>query len=172
MEAIAARAGISKPVIYDHFDSKRELYVAILAEQVGELRSRVLVAANAARGKPEEGLRRSARAALCFARERPDAWRLLFQDPAGDEAIARAFGEMRGAAREAVAAVILANGLTPPQGIEPDLAARAVARMLMAAIESLGDHALEHPSCDLDGLVGIYIDLVWFGARQPGNCSG
>jgi AcrR family transcriptional regulator len=166
MDGIAARAGISKPVLYDHFDSKRGLYTAVLAGQVGALRDRVLPPANSGETTLEERLRLSALGALSFAREHPDAWRLLFQEPIGDKEIARAFDAMRAAATDAVAGVIGANGIKPPQGVDADFAARAAARMLMAAVESLGDHALEHPSVDLDALLSIYMDLVWAGARD------
>ncbi|MGK5173365.1 TetR/AcrR family transcriptional regulator [Geodermatophilus sp. CPCC 205761] len=41
MDDIADRAGVSKPVLYQHFPGKRELYVALLEQQVTELTDRV-----------------------------------------------------------------------------------------------------------------------------------
>src|ERR671932_775349 len=41
MDDIADRAGVSKPVLYQHFPGKRDLYLALLEEQVGELADRV-----------------------------------------------------------------------------------------------------------------------------------
>src|SRR5215210_1812043 len=41
MDDIADRAGVSKPVLYQHFPGKRELYLALLEEQVDELTDRV-----------------------------------------------------------------------------------------------------------------------------------
>jgi AcrR family transcriptional regulator len=41
MDDIADRAGVSKPVLYQHFPGKRELYLALLEEQVGQLNDRV-----------------------------------------------------------------------------------------------------------------------------------
>lgn len=35
MDAIARRAGISKPVLYQHFESKADLYVAVVS-RLGE----------------------------------------------------------------------------------------------------------------------------------------
>src|SRR6202012_6141497 len=37
MDEIAERAGVSKPVLYQHFSSKLELYLALLDESVGRL---------------------------------------------------------------------------------------------------------------------------------------
>src|SRR3954469_11368552 len=41
MDDIADRAGVSKPVLYQHFPGKRELYLALLEEHVSELADRV-----------------------------------------------------------------------------------------------------------------------------------
>src|SRR3712207_9220104 len=41
MDDIADRAGVSKPVLYQHFPGKRELYLALLELQVTELADRV-----------------------------------------------------------------------------------------------------------------------------------
>jgi AcrR family transcriptional regulator len=168
MEAIAARAGVSKPILYDHFDSKRELYTAVLAEQVSLLRRQVLPASDPARGTLEQRFRNSALAALGFAREHPQSWRLLFQEPVGDRQIVRAFSGMRAAATEAVAAEIAASGLKAQREIDARLAVQALAAMLMAAIESLGDQALAHPAVDLDELVELFMDLTWTGVHRMG----
>jgi AcrR family transcriptional regulator len=37
MDEIADRAGVSKPVLYQHFPGKLELYLALLDESVGTL---------------------------------------------------------------------------------------------------------------------------------------
>ena len=37
MDEIAERAGVSKPVLYQHFPGKQELYLALLDESVDEL---------------------------------------------------------------------------------------------------------------------------------------
>jgi AcrR family transcriptional regulator len=44
MDDIAERAGISKPVLYQHFPSKLELYVALLDQHIGTLERRVRTA--------------------------------------------------------------------------------------------------------------------------------
>ena len=41
MDEIADRAGVSKPVLYQHFPGKRELYLALLEQQVTSLTDRV-----------------------------------------------------------------------------------------------------------------------------------
>ena len=41
MEQLADAAGVSKPVLYQHFPSKRELYLALVDDAVAELESQV-----------------------------------------------------------------------------------------------------------------------------------
>ena len=41
MDDIAERAGVSKPVLYQHFPGKLELYVALLDQHIGTLERRV-----------------------------------------------------------------------------------------------------------------------------------
>src|SRR5262250_1639240 len=44
MDEIAERAGVSKPVLYQHFPGKQELYLALLDESVEELTETVRTA--------------------------------------------------------------------------------------------------------------------------------
>ena len=44
MDDIAERAGVSKPVLYQHFPGKLELYLALLDERAGELEAAVRAA--------------------------------------------------------------------------------------------------------------------------------
>ncbi|MDQ3476298.1 MAG: TetR/AcrR family transcriptional regulator [Actinomycetota bacterium] len=47
MDEIADRAGVSKPVLYQHFPGKRDLYLALLDEQVKHLGERMFAALQA-----------------------------------------------------------------------------------------------------------------------------
>src|SRR5437867_9225014 len=41
MEMIASSAGVTKPVLYQHFESKKELYLALLQEDMSRLLKQV-----------------------------------------------------------------------------------------------------------------------------------
>src|SRR5919106_878106 len=89
LDDVAARGGISKALIYEHFDSKRELQIALLDSFVHELIERV-VGAIAAAEENEARLRAGIEAFLAFAEERPATLRLLTRnvaDPAAGEAL-------------------------------------------------------------------------------------
>ena len=77
MDEIAATAGITKLIVYRHFQAKETLYRAVL-EQVFD-RQVELFLANIAQGLEAEG---STRALLEVAREWPDGFRLLWRHAA------------------------------------------------------------------------------------------
>src|SRR5690348_7588746 len=88
IDRIAEGAGISAPVIYRHFGSKKELYNELL-----EASGMALLAATTEEegyDTAEELLRGNIRAFFQFVEEHPAAWRILFLDPAPDAEISEA----------------------------------------------------------------------------------
>src|SRR5688572_29321322 len=53
MDTVAKEAGVTKPILYDHFPSKRELYVGLLEEDIDSLRKRVHAALEDSPGNRE-----------------------------------------------------------------------------------------------------------------------
>lgn len=77
MTDIAEAAGVTKPVLYQHFTSKRELYRTVLQDIGARLEATVVEAASAAtnpRERAESGIRAYAR----FVEEDEDGFELLF----------------------------------------------------------------------------------------------
>src|SRR5919201_6218561 len=60
LDDVAAAAGVTKPILYRHFASKRDLYLALLERHREDLPA--LAAAIPAEGRPEERLRAVLRA--------------------------------------------------------------------------------------------------------------
>ncbi len=77
MEEVALGAGITKPVIYQHFRSKQELYIAILS-QVGEDMIAALSSATATVDSSEERFRRGIGAYFRFVYDHRTAFELIF----------------------------------------------------------------------------------------------
>ena len=57
MDEIAERAGVSKPVLYQHFPGKLELYLALLDESANELVRIVSEALSSSRSRPSDAPR-------------------------------------------------------------------------------------------------------------------
>ncbi|WP_306204831.1 TetR/AcrR family transcriptional regulator [Actinoplanes sp. RD1] len=75
VEEIAARAEVSKPVIYEHFGGKEGLYAVVVDREVRALLDRIAAALTA--GHPRELLEQAALALLDYIEEQPDGFRVL-----------------------------------------------------------------------------------------------
>lgn len=78
IEEIANRAGVSKPVVYEHFGSKDGLYAVVVDRETQRLLTRItqsLVGAN-----PHVLLQQAADALLSYIEEEPDGFRILVRD--------------------------------------------------------------------------------------------
>jgi AcrR family transcriptional regulator len=100
MDDIAATAGVTKLIVYRHFESKENLYRAVL-EQVFDRQVELFLA------NVELGAGGTTRALLTVAREWPDGFRLLWRHAAREPQFAEYALQLRdtavGAAREVVA---------------------------------------------------------------------
>ena len=76
MEDIAEAAGVTKPVLYQHFPSKRRLYLELLETVGSELTDAVTSSASAS--TPHQQVLAGFRAYFRFVARRPSAFRLLF----------------------------------------------------------------------------------------------
>lgn len=95
MDEIAVRAGVSKPVLYQHFPGKRELYLALLDEQVGHLGRRMLTALRATNDNKER-VHGAISAYFEFVDSEGEAFRLLLEsdlrnDPEVHDKVEQAF---------------------------------------------------------------------------------
>ncbi len=84
MDAVAKEAGVTKPILYDHFPSKRELYLALLDADLTTLHDRVRAALDAPTGNRER-IRQSFQAYFDFVDEHAEGFRLLMQETVGAE---------------------------------------------------------------------------------------
>jgi AcrR family transcriptional regulator len=100
MEEIAATAGVTKLIVYRHFEAKENLYRAVL-EQVFDRQVELFLE------HIEMGAGGTTRALLTVARELPDGFRLLWKHAAREPQFAEYALQLRdtavGAAREVVA---------------------------------------------------------------------
>lgn len=89
MDAVALAAGVSKPVLYQHFDSKHELFVSVLGLQVDRLLAR-LDAALASTTDNRGRVRAAITSIYEYAEHDPAGFRLVFQTEAGEDEGVRA----------------------------------------------------------------------------------
>ncbi|MEU6734820.1 TetR/AcrR family transcriptional regulator [Streptomyces physcomitrii] len=78
VEEIASRAGVSKPVVYEHFGGKEGLYAVVVDREMRQLLS--MVTSSLTAGHPRELLEQAAFALLDYIEEHTDGFRILVRD--------------------------------------------------------------------------------------------
>ena len=106
MDEVAAAVGVTKPLLYNYFGNKEQLFLACMKPAAEALRERRRQRRRGGRGRAE-ALRAGIHAFFAFLDSDRDAWRVLHDEtlPAGGEIAARV-GEYR--ARRMVALVMAA----------------------------------------------------------------
>ncbi|HET6876592.1 MAG TPA: TetR/AcrR family transcriptional regulator [Jatrophihabitans sp.] len=78
IEEIAARAGVSKPVVYEHFGGKEGLYAVVVDREMSNLLDRLTTALSS--GQPHDLVEQAALALLTYIEEETDGFRILARD--------------------------------------------------------------------------------------------
>ena len=79
VEEIAQRAGVSKPVVYEHFGGKEGLYAVVVDREMSALLD-TITGALTSTGHPRELLERAAFALLDYVEQSSDGFRILVRD--------------------------------------------------------------------------------------------
>ena len=119
MEDVAAAAHVTKPMVYRHFDSKKDLYLALLARHEEDLPTFLEGVDISQEG--EEPIRAVLEIWLDYVRANSHAWSMLFRDSSGDEQIQAARVRVSLTARQVMAGFIAARAGSrmPPAQVEP-----------------------------------------------------
>jgi AcrR family transcriptional regulator len=168
LDEVAARAGVSKALIYEHFASKRELVCALLDTYVHELLGR-LAEAIAAAEPGEERMRTGVDAVLRFVEQRPGAWRMLFRN-SGDPDIADLFAALQAEAAGAIASAMAADatevGMAPPP---TPAQIEMLAQQLSGAVQAVATWWTDHPEVPRAGVLEMVMDFCWVGFERLGD---
>lgn len=122
LEDVAAAAGVTKPMIYRHFGSKKDLYLAILERHESDLPGFIDRGVHARPGL-EDLVGPILDGWLDYVEENSDAWLVIFRDRTGDAEIERARREVNERAKDVLAAFAQeARTQIPPDQIEPTAA--------------------------------------------------
>ena len=78
VEEVAARAKVSKPVVYEHFGGKEGLYAVVVDREVRSLLDRIAAALTA--GHPRELLEQAALALLDYIDQEPHGFQVLVRE--------------------------------------------------------------------------------------------
>jgi len=157
MDEVAEAAGVSKPVLYRHFENKRELYLELLTETGRRLIDTVVRATGAAPG-PREQVTAGFTAYFRFVADHESAFRLLFGTRQPDEELAEVAARVEETVAEAVAALIEAN--------LDDEHRRLLAHGVVGLAEATSRYWVDHGlSLEPERLARRVANLAWAGLR-------
>jgi AcrR family transcriptional regulator len=157
MDEIARRSGVTVPVVYDHFDSKQDLYRRLLERHFAELRA--LWRDQTAPDVPlERVLEQAVDAWLAYVETHPFAWRMLFRDTTGDPDVQAAHAEVAARSRE----------LLLPLWAE-QLGAAGVEmtwEVFRAVLQGLALWWLEHQDVPREQVLATIMNTLWIGFER------
>ncbi len=126
MDAIAAAAGVSKPVVYACYESKDELFRALLEREEKRLLDGIAAALprELTPEEPESLLENGLRALFEAAADSPDSWRVVFDservaEPAVARRVRRARNELTDQLTGFMAPVLEAGGVEGSKRLAP-----------------------------------------------------
>lgn len=159
MNDVAEAAGVTKPVLYQHFRSKRDLYREVLTDVGAHLLDAITKATTAAQS-PREQVELGFIAYFRFVEANEAAFRVLFGGGTRrDEEFATQVAGVEGAIAEAIATLIDVEGLT---GAQRRLLAHGLVGLAEGTSRLWMADGAEQPAEDLARLVA---DLAWRGLR-------
>ncbi len=157
IEEIAARAGVSKPVVYEHFGGKEGLYAVVVDREVRSLLTMVQEALTA--GHPRELLEQAAFALLDYIEQTPDGFRILVRDsPIGSASgsFVSIMGDIASRVEHILAAELQSRGFDAK-------AAPMYAQMLVGMVGTTGQWWLDARKPSKDQVAAHLVNLAWHG---------
>ena len=159
MNDLAEAAGVTKPVLYQHFNSKRELYLELL-DAVGSRLQDAIVTATASAEGPRQQVEQGFTAYFRFVAEHQAAFQLLFGGGTRrDEEFATHVRRVEDNIADAIATLIDVEGLTPGER-------RLLAHGIVGLAEGTSRPWIHEglPGTP-DELAALVAELAWAGLR-------
>ena len=158
VEEIAAQAGVSKPVVYEHFGGKEGLYAVVVDREMRSLLEAV-TGALTVDGHPREVLEQAALALLTYIETSTDGFRILVRD----SPVAQSTGSFASLISEATTQVehILAGQFTA-RGFDARTAP-LYAQMLVGMVAMTGQWWLDARKPKKAEVAAHLVNLAWNG---------
>lgn len=155
MTAIAAEAGITKPILYRHFGDKSGLYQALAERHTRVVLDLLRPEFASAVADPRVRARATVDAYLETISANPNLYRFLFHRASAEDsrthsrmaAIVRGVGEELGT-------VLAEAGVAGPER------ARVLGHAFVGMVQAIGDWWLENPGLDRDTVVDGLVDVI------------
>ncbi|MGH2978889.1 MAG: TetR/AcrR family transcriptional regulator [Solirubrobacterales bacterium] len=164
IDDVAAAAGISKALIYEHFGSKQELYGELMSRAAIDLLGVLVQAASAPGMEGPLRMENAAAAGFLWVQNHPHAFHMFVRDVTDPE-ISQAQDALR---RGAVTAMADVMEMEPPE-TRAGMARRQteqIAEMIVGGWYALAEWWLQHPEVPREELMTSMLGFMWLGLGQ------
>ena len=166
IDAIASRAGVSAPIVYDHFASKRDLYERLLERTRDELletwREHLFSPAPA-----EVRIPSAIEGWAAYVESHPHASRMYFREATGVPEVQAFHRALQDQARAALGAILAREpgadrvaGSADPEAIE------MAAEVMRAGLVGLALWWGDHPDVPRERIVATALNVLWVGLER------
>jgi AcrR family transcriptional regulator len=155
IEEIAARAKVSKPVVYEHFGGKEGLYAVVVDREMTDLLNRLTQVLSAG-PRPRELVEQAALALLTYIEEEADGFRILSRDSSSGGAFSTLLNDI---ATQVEYVLVREFG---QRGISTKHAAM-YAQMLVGMVAVTGMWWLEERKPEREEVAAHLVNLGWNG---------
>ncbi len=166
MDAIAAEAAISKPMLYLYYGSKDELFSACISREYARFIETMSVGFDPSLRQRDQA-RTVVMEFLRYVDEHRQSWKLLYRVAIGSAAFAHFVSDSRRQVTEMVTELIRA-GTTVEGARDIDFELTAVA--LVGAGEAVADRITEG-DVDLETATDLLVGIVWRGLKGVGTAD-
>ena len=165
-DEIARRSGITPPVLYEHFDSKLDLYRSLLERHFADLRQ-VWLGNFTGEDPPQLRVARSFDAWFSYIEEHPFAGRMLFRDTSGDPEVAAVHDEVAGASRAAILPLFATQpGAEKVAGSVSGEGLEMVWVVLRGVLQGLAIWWSKNPQVSRERVVATAMNSLWIGFER------
>jgi AcrR family transcriptional regulator len=157
VEEIAASAGVSKPLIYEHFGGKEGLYAVVVDREMRALLQ--LISESLLQGSPRVKAENAALAFLTYIETRSDGFRILvLNSPVGGQS--GSFATLLSEAASQVEHIFVSELTT--RGFDPQMAPM-YAQMLVGMVALTGQWWLDARLLTREEVAAHIVNLAWNG---------
>jgi AcrR family transcriptional regulator len=158
IEEVAQRAGVSKPVVYEHFGGKEGLYAVVVDREMSALLDGITSSLTNNRFRPR--VERVVLALLTYVEERTDGFRLMIRDAPASIASSGTYSSLLNDAVSQVASILA--GDFSRRGLDPELAP-LYAQALVGSVSMTAQWWLDAREPKKEVVAAHLVNLMWNG---------
>lgn len=166
MDAIAARAEISKPMLYLYYGSKDELFTACIERESGRFLE-VMAAGFDPELRQRDQARILVREFLRYVHDNAASWRVLYRVASASAGFSAAVTRARAQITEMIIELIRRGTTVEADEVDHELTALA----LVGAAEAVADRVSEG-DVSIDRATDLLLGITWRGLKGVGDDSG